>query len=119
MREGGWGRIINISSIVGFTGAFGAANYAAAKAGIVGFTKSLALEVARYAITANVVSPGYFEIGMGKRLPEKFAQEVKQKIPMGRFGSPEELVSAIAYLASPDASYITGQVLHVNGGLYS
>ena len=119
MRESGWGRIINISSITGFTGAFGAANYAAAKSGIVGFTKSLALEVARYSITANIVSPGYLDIGMGQRLPEKFHQDLLQKIPVGRFGQPDELVSAIAYLASPEASYITGQILHVNGGLYS
>jgi 3-oxoacyl-[acyl-carrier protein] reductase len=118
MRENGWGRIINISSITGFSGAFGASNYAAAKSGIVGFTKSLAREVARYEITANVVAPGYIDIGMGNRLPEKMQEELIQQIPIGRFGHPEEVSSAIAFLASPEASYITGQVIHVNGGLY-
>jgi 3-oxoacyl-[acyl-carrier protein] reductase len=119
MREKGWGRIINISSITGFSGAFGASNYAAAKSGIVGFTKSLAREVARYEITANVVAPGYIDIGMGTRLPEKMREELLQQIPIGRFGHPEEVSSAIVFLASPEASYITGQVIHVNGGLYA
>ncbi|MHA2022435.1 MAG: 3-oxoacyl-ACP reductase family protein [Candidatus Thorarchaeota archaeon] len=118
MRESGWGRIINVSSVVGFVGAFGAANYAAAKAAIIGFTKSLAREVARYEITANAVSPGYFDIGMGTRLPEDFRTDLLKLIPLGRFGRPEEMTAAIAFLASKDASYITGQVLHVNGGYY-
>ena len=118
MRDKGWGRIINTSSITGFSGAFGASNYAAAKSGVVGFTKSLAREVARYGITANVVAPGYIDIGMGNRLPQKMREELLQQIPIGRFGRAEEISSAIAFLASPEASYITGQVLHVNGGLY-
>jgi NAD(P)-dependent dehydrogenase (short-subunit alcohol dehydrogenase family) len=118
MRERQWGRIINISSVTGFTGAFGAANYAAAKAAIIGFTKSLALEVARYGITANAVAPGYFNIGMGERLPEKFRSELLKMIPLGRFGRPEEMTAAVAFLASRNASYITGQVIHVNGGFY-
>lgn len=118
MRERQWGRIINISSVTGFTGAFGAANYAAAKAAVSGFTKSLAREVARYGITANAIAPGYFNIGMGMRLPEKFRSDLIKMIPIGRFGRPEEITSAIAFLASENASYITGQVLHVNGGYY-
>ena len=118
MREQGWGRIINISSVMGFVGAFGASNYSAAKAAIIGFAKSLAREVARFGITANAVAPGYFNIGMGERLPENFRSEIISNIPMERFGKPEELTTAIAFLASPDASYITGQVLHINGGYY-
>ncbi len=118
MRERRWGRIINISSVTGFTGAFGAANYAASKAAIIGFTKSLAREVAKYKITANVVAPGFFDIGMGKRLPEKIKLEFLKQIPLGRFGRPEEVTSAIGYLASQNASYITGQVIHINGGYY-
>ena len=118
MRERQWGRIINVSSVTGFTGAFGAANYAAAKAAIIGFTKSLAREVARYGITANAVAPGYFNIGMGERLPEDFQSELLKMIPLGQFGRPEEMTATIAFLASRNASYITGQVIHVNGGFY-
>lgn len=118
MRDSHWGRIINVSSVTGFTGAFGAANYAAAKAAIVGFTKSVAREVARYEITANAVAPGYLDIGMGERLPEKFQSELLKMIPLGRFGRPEEVTATIAVLASRGAAYITGQVIHVNGGFY-
>jgi len=118
MRERHWGRIINVSSVTGVTGAFGAANYAAAKAAVIGFTKSLAQEVARYEITANAVAPGYFDIGMGARLPEKMQSELLGMIPLGRFGRPEELTATIAFLSSRNASYITGQVIHVNGGYY-
>jgi 3-oxoacyl-[acyl-carrier protein] reductase len=118
MCERQWGRIINIGSVTGFTGAFGAANYAASKAAIIGFTKSLAQEVARYKITVNTVAPGYLAIGMGERLPEKLTLELLKQIPLGRFGEPEELIAAIVFLASQNASYITGQTIHVNGGFY-
>lgn len=118
MRDKRWGRIINISSVVGSTGVIGAANYAASKAGIIGFTKSVAREMARYEITANVVSPGYINIGMLKRLSEEMQTKILQQIPLGRFGSPEELAAVVAFLASQNAAYITGQIIHVNGGFY-
>ncbi|MFQ5833195.1 MAG: 3-oxoacyl-ACP reductase family protein [Candidatus Thorarchaeota archaeon] len=118
MRDRNWGRIINISSVAGYTGAYGAANYAAAKTAIIGFTKSLAREVARYRITANAVAPGYIDIGMLKRLPEKMQSELLLQIPLGRFGHPEEVTATIGFLASEGAAYITGQVIHVNGGFY-
>jgi 3-oxoacyl-[acyl-carrier protein] reductase len=118
MRVRQWGRIINIGSVTGFTGVFGAANYAASKAAVVGFTKSLAQEVARYKITVNTVAPGYLEIGMGERLPKELQSDLIKRIPLGRFGKPEELVAAVIFLASPNASYITGQTIHVNGGFY-
>lgn len=118
MREQQWGRIINMSSVTGATGAFGAANYAAAKAGIIGFTKSLAKEVAKYEITVNAIAPGYLNIGMGENLPEKLRSDILELIPMGRYGRPEEVTSVIGFLASRDASYITGQVIHVNGGYF-
>ncbi len=118
MRTNGWGRIINISSVVGCTGVIGAANYAASKAAVIGFTKSVAREVARHNITANVVAPGYIDIGMLQKLPKKIQDKLLQQIPLGRFGHPRELAAAVAFLASPEAAYITGQVIHVNGGFY-
>ena len=118
MRDSGWGRIINISSIAAYLGVFGAANYAAAKSAIIGFTKSLAREVARYSITANVVAPGYIDIGMTHRLPEKMQEGLLDQIPMGRLGQPDEIAATVAFLVSQGAAYITGQVIHVNGGLY-
>jgi 3-oxoacyl-[acyl-carrier protein] reductase len=118
MRTNRWGRIINISSVVGCTGVIGASNYAASKAAVIGFTKSVAREVARHKITANVVAPGYFDIGMLHKLSKKIRDALLQQIPLGRFGHPQELTATIAFLASQDAAYITGQVIHVNGGFY-
>ena len=112
-----FGRIINISSVVGQSGAFGQANYSASKGGIIAFTKTLALEAARYNITANVVAPGYTLTDMVQAIPKAVADKAKQSIPLGRFAEPEEVAKACAFLAA-DADYITGQELNVNGGFH-
>jgi 3-oxoacyl-[acyl-carrier protein] reductase len=112
------GRIISIGSVVGATGNPGQTNYAAAKAGVVGFSKALAREVGSRNITVNVVAPGFIDTDMTRALPEAQHQALLQQIPLGRLGQPEEIASAVAYLASPEAAYITGSVLHVNGGMY-
>lgn len=112
------GRIISISSVVGAAGNPGQANYAAAKAGIIGFTRSLAREVATRNITVNVVAPGLVDTEMTRALPEEQAQTILQQIPLGRLGRVEEVAYAVAFLASPEAAYITGATLHVNGGMY-
>jgi acetoacetyl-CoA reductase len=116
MLERGWGRIINISSINGQKGQIGQTNYAAAKAGMHGFTKSLALEVARKGITVNTVSPGYIATEMVMAVREDIRQQIVAQIPVGRLGQPEEIAAAVAYLASDEAGFVTGSNLSINGG---
>ncbi len=112
-----FGRIINVSSVVGQAGAFGQANYSASKGGVIAFTKTLALEMAKYNITANAIAPGYTSTDMLAAMPEDVAAKIKSRIPMGRFAEPEEVAKAAGFLAA-DADYITGQELNVNGGVY-
>ena len=112
------GRIINIASIVGSTGNAGQSNYAAAKAGVLGLSKSLAREVGSRNITINCVAPGFVDTDMTRALSEKQQQDLLQHIPLKRLGKPEDIASAVAFLASPSAGYITGATLHVNGGMY-
>jgi 3-oxoacyl-[acyl-carrier protein] reductase len=112
------GRIISIASIVGLTGNPGQANYAAAKAGMIGFTKSLAREVGSRGITANVVAPGFIDTDMTRALNETRRETLNGQIPLARLGLPSDIAAAVAFLASADASYITGETLHVNGGMY-
>ena len=118
MLETGWGRIINVSSIIGQTGNFGQTNYAATKGAAISFTMSLAREVARKGVTVNAVAPGFIQTDMLKGVPEPALEQVKAMTPMGRLGKPEEVADAIAFLASPRAAFITGQVLAVNGGMH-
>ncbi len=118
MTKARYGRIINISSVVGATGNAGQSNYAATKAGIIGFTKSLALEVASRSITVNAVAPGFIQTDMTAELTEEQKNRLLQAIPQGRLGHPSDVAKAVGFLASDAASYITGQVLHVNGGMY-
>jgi 3-oxoacyl-[acyl-carrier protein] reductase len=112
------GRIINVTSIVGLTGNPGQTNYAAAKAGILGFTKSLAREVASRGITVNAIAPGFVDTDMTRALSEQQRVALQAQIPLGRLGSAEDIAGAALFLASPQASYITGETLHVNGGMY-
>jgi acetoacetyl-CoA reductase len=117
MMDQKFGRIINISSLVGQSGNFGQANYAASKGGIASFTKTLALEMARYNITANTVAPGFTCTEMLQKIPSNILDQIKAKIPLGRFAMPEDVAKAVAFLAA-DGDYITGQQLSVNGGIY-
>jgi 3-oxoacyl-[acyl-carrier protein] reductase len=112
-----WGRVINITSVVGQIGNPGQSAYAASKAGIIGFTKAVARELASRAITVNAVAPGFIETEMTDRLPEKVKEEYLRSVPLGRFGTSEEVAAAVCFLASDEAGYITGQVISVNGGL--
>ncbi len=118
MVEAGWGRVINMTSIVGQTGNFGQANYAVSKGGLIAFTMTLAREVARKGITVNAVAPGFIETDMTKDMAAAALSAVTSMTPLGRLGKPEEVAAAVLFLASPQASYITGQVIPVNGGMY-
>ncbi|NUW71807.1 3-oxoacyl-ACP reductase FabG [Vibrio mediterranei] len=112
------GRIINVGSVVGTMGNVGQTNYAAAKAGVIGFTKSMAREVASRGVTVNTVAPGFIETDMTKALNDEQRAATLANVPAGRLGDPREIASAVAFLASPEAAYITGETLHVNGGMY-
>ncbi len=113
-----YGRIVNIASVVGAIGNAGQANYSASKAGVIGFTKSVAKELASRGVTVNAVAPGFIETDMTAILPDKVKEALMQQIPMRHIGKPEDVSAAIKFLASDDASYITGQVIHVNGGMF-
>jgi 3-oxoacyl-[acyl-carrier protein] reductase len=118
MAKQRYGRIVNITSVAAFMGNPGQANYSASKAGIVGFTKTVAREYAGRGVTVNGVAPGFIETAMTDVLPENIKEEMKRLIPLGRFGTVEDITKAVIFLASPDSGYITGQVIHVNGGMY-
>lgn len=117
MMKARWGRIVNISSIVGATGNPGQANYAASKAGMIGMTKSLAAELASRGITANAVAPGFIATAMTDKLTDEQKARINAQIPAARMGTPGEIAAAVLYLASPEAAYVTGATLHVNGGM--
>jgi 3-oxoacyl-[acyl-carrier protein] reductase len=118
MMKQRYGRIINIASVVGVTGNAGQANYSASKAGVIGFTKTVARELAPRGVTVNAVAPGFIETDMTAVLPEKAKTAMMQQIPMGRIGQPEDVAAAVEFLASDSAAYITGHVIHVNGGMF-
>lgn len=118
MMKARFGRIVNVTSVVGMTGNPGQANYAAAKAGMIGFTKSLAREVGSRGITVNAVAPGFIDTDMTNELPDEQKSALLKSIPLGRLGSSDEIARAVAFLVSQDAGYITGETLHVNGGMY-
>jgi acetoacetyl-CoA reductase/3-oxoacyl-[acyl-carrier protein] reductase len=117
MMEQSYGRIVNISSFVGQSGNFGQANYAASKGGVIAFTKTAAIELAKYNVTVNAIAPGFTMTDMLAKVPGHVQEQIKAKIPMGRFGLPEEIAKAVAFLAA-EGDYITGQQINVNGGVY-
>jgi 3-oxoacyl-[acyl-carrier protein] reductase len=117
MMRARYGRIINIASVAGLKGNKGQANYSASKAGVIGFSKTVALELASRGITVNVVAPGFITTDMTNVLPEKVRTEVREHIPVRRFGTPEDIADLVCYLAGPSAGYVTGQVIAVDGGL--
>ncbi|MEC9413407.1 MAG: 3-oxoacyl-ACP reductase FabG [Pseudomonadota bacterium] len=118
MTKARWGRIITITSVVGAMGNAGQTNYAAAKAGVIGFSKSLAREVGTRGITVNTVAPGFIDTDMTSSLPEAHKTALLEQVPVKRLGAPEEIAAAVSYLASMNAGYVTGETLHVNGGMY-
>ena len=118
MRDRGFGRIVNISSVNGQTGQIGQTNYAAAKAGILGFTKALALENAARGITVNAICPGYVDTEMVRAVPERVQEAIKSRIPVGRFGDPREICHVVRFLVADDACFVTGSTVSVNGGQY-
>jgi 3-oxoacyl-[acyl-carrier protein] reductase len=118
MVKNRWGRIVNISSVVAYTGNLGQANYSAAKAGVVAMSKSIAHEVARYGVTVNCIAPGFIETDMTAVLSEPIKEKLLDQIPMGKMGQPMDVAKTVAFLVSDDAQYMTGSTLHVNGGLY-
>ena len=118
MLKNKFGKIINITSVIGHTGNVGQSNYAASKAAIISMSKSLALEYAKKNITVNCISPGYITTSMTDQINEKWKEIIKSKIPMDRFGIPEDVANSVVFLSSNEANYITGQTIHVNGGMY-
>lgn len=118
MTKARWGRVVNISSVVGSMGNAGQANYAATKAGMDGFARALAREIGSRAVTVNNVAPGFIDTDMTRELPQEQRDQLTQQIPLGRLGGPEEIAAAVAFLVSDAAAYITGETLHVNGGMY-
>jgi 3-oxoacyl-[acyl-carrier protein] reductase len=118
MMKARYGRIVSIASVVGVSGNAGQTNYAAAKAGMIGFSKSLAQEVGSRGITVNCVAPGFIDTDMTKTLPEAARAKLLERIPLGKLGMPDDIAQAVAFLASDGAGYVTGTTLHVNGGMY-